>query len=425
MRYHGNASMEQAGKERRRAMRTQVFRTAALGSLAGAALFLALGSAAQAQTIASDQTAGYVLFPKIISDPQDAFNEGQRTETVIQLTNTHSESIVVHCYYVNATGRCLSGTNADGDVWCRSNSDCLIPGTAPLQGTCDTENWEPANFTITLSEQQPTGWLAGEGRNVAIVVTDPNDPNGMPGEGAGVIPPVTSNFFQGELKCIEVDAVETSVPVNANHLKGEATIYVTGGDPNDPNSTTVDVRRYNAIGVQTVLEDGSTQNDRVMCLGSDGAGCPTAEYAACPERLILNHLFDGAYAPDIDADPSVTLVPCTQRITDLTPTDITVQMLVFNEYEQRFSLGTRVECYRDINLRELSILYAIGTQGTIAGQTVFKAVGSNDPETGGFGILGIAEQGSNIGSTAYNLVYSGLNANVADIVDSHIIEADD
>lgn len=400
-------------------MRTQVFRTVVLGGVAGAALLLALGSTAQAQpaaTVASDRTAGYILFPSIVSDPQDAFNRGVTTETVIQLTNTDDEERVVHCLYVNATGRCLNGLNADGQVDCRTNADCLTTNGA---GVCDTDIWDETNFTIILSPEQPTGWLAGEGRRVEIVVVDPNDPNGMQGEGFGLILPVPTAYFQGELKCIEVDGTENALPINANHLKGEATTYEVTQDPNDPNSNEVDVRRYNAIGIQAVSNDEEAQNDRVLCLGGNGIEgniCETAEYAACPERLILNHLFDGALPLELDADPSITLVPCTQRIAESIPTALTVQMLVFNEFEQRFSLSTQVECYRDINLRELSILFAVGTQGTVAGQTVFRAVASGNRAVGGFGILGVAQMGTDAGSTAYNVVYSGMHPDAADFV---------
>jgi hypothetical protein len=91
-------------------------------------------------------------------------------------------------------------------------------------------------------------------------------------------------------------------------------------------------------------------------------------------------------------------------------------MLVFNEFEQRFSLSERVECYRELLLRDVSILYEAGVQGTFAGQTIFRGVAEGDPADGGFGILGIAENNTDVGSTAYNVIYSGVNANTADVV---------
>lgn len=384
-------------------MRTQLFRATALGGLVGAALLLAGASSAQAQAIASDRPAGFVVFPQILSDPLDAFNRGQTTETVIQLTNTDGTSVrAVHCFYVNATGQCAGGTNAIGGVDCRTNADCS-------GGTC-IPGWSETNFTIQLTAEQPTGWLASTPRDV-------DDP----GAGEGRILGVPTDYFQGELKCVQVADPLVALPVNRNDLKGEATTYVVTRDPNDPNAiTSVDVRRYNAIGFPALGTPGVVQSDRTLCLGGNGIPsnvCENAEYAACPEKLIVNHLFQGALPGLIDADPSVTLVPCTEQLTDAdNPTSVTVQMLVFNEFEQRFSLSTRVDCYRDIRLRDLSILYAVGTQGTVAGQTVLRGVADGDPAAGGYGLIGIAEEGTQAGSTAYNIVYSGTRENAADFV---------
>jgi hypothetical protein len=75
-----------------------------------------------------------------------------------------------------------------------------------------------------------------------------------------------------------------------------------------------------------------------------------------------------------------------------------------------------VECYRDIRLRDLSLLYSVGTQGTLAGQSIFRGVPDGDPASNGYGLLGIAEQATLGGSTAYNIVYSGERANAADFV---------
>jgi hypothetical protein len=134
-----------------------------------------------------------------------------------------------------------------------------------------------------------------------------------------------------------VEVSDTSLdalPLNRNDLKGEATTYVVTRDPNDPNSiTSVDVRRYNAIGVPAIGELNTVQPDRTLCLGGNGIPdnvCETAEYAACPEKLIVNHLFQGALPNTIDADPSVTLVPCSEQFLVDEPTNVVVQILIFN-----------------------------------------------------------------------------------------------
>jgi hypothetical protein len=384
----------------------------------GAALLLTLGAAtAQAQAVvASDRGAGYVIFPKILSDPLDALNRGQVIDTIVQLTNLDpNDNHVVHCFYVNATGVCTAGTNAIDGLDCLRDADCGVGGR------CNEDIWAETNFTITLTPRQPTGWIVSETREVDVVDNDPN----TPGAGDGRILAVPTDLFLGELKCVEVNNVTDVVPINRNDLKGEASTYTITRepeDPNDPNSpdvnAAVDVRRYNAIGVQALSENGADQNDRTLCLGGNGIGgnvCATAEYASCPEKLIVNHLF-----ADDDASgftfPNVTLVPCTEQLATDEPTNLTIQILVFNEFEQRFSLSTQIECLADIRLDEFSILYDIGTQGTVAGQSIFRAVADATPENGGFGILGIAEQFTDKGSTAYNVVYSGSHAGVADFV---------
>jgi hypothetical protein len=353
--------------------------------------------------VASDRPAGYIVFPKVISDPGDAFNRGQTVDTVIQLTNTDDTNPrTAHCFYVNATGECLGGTNPSGGINCRTDEDCT-------SGSCNTEIWRETNFTVDLTGDQPTGWVVSEPR-----VLDGNS------AGSGIIFGVPTDYFQGEVKCVEVNNDIDVLPINRNDLKGEATTYVVTRDPNDPNSiTSVDVRRYNAIGFPALGTAGAVQPDRTLCLGGNGISgniCQNPDYAGCPEKLIVNHLFDGA-GENIEARPSVTLVPCTEQLVALGgATSVTVQMLLFNEFEQRFSLSTRVDCYRDIVLRDLSILYDVGTQGTIAGQTIFRGVPSGNLATGGFGIIGIAEEETLGGSAAYNVVYSGMLAGAADFV---------
>ncbi len=391
-------------------MTTQLFRATALGGLVGATLLLAGARNVDAQgMVASDRPAGFVVLPKLVSDPLDSFNRGQTIDTVIQLTNTDRTTFrVAHCFYINATGICLGGSNPIGGVDCRTNEDCT-------SGVCNTAVWQESNFTLTLTAQQPTGWVVSQTRTL--------DGNSA---GSGIISPVPTDYFQGELKCVEVNNATDVIPINRNDLKAEATTYYVGRDPNDPNTiTSVDVRRYNGIGFPALGTANATQSDRTLCLGGNGIAnhiCQNADYAGCPERLIVNHLFEGA-GEGIEADPSVTLVPCTEfAVLEGDPTSVTVQMLIFNEFEQRFSLSTRVDCYRDIRLRDLSILYDVGTQGTVAGQTVLR--GAPSGVGGGYGIIGIAEQDTLGGSTAYNVVYSGMLQDAADQV-TYVAETED
>ena len=357
---------------------------------------------------ASDAPAGYIVFPKVQTDTQPTDPAAPIIETVIQLTNTAQSVRNVHCFFVSAT-------------------DC-----------------HPDNVNIRLTPSQPFAWQVSE------TVSAP--PTFVPGR----------DPFLGELKCIEVNDLGVPLPVNANDLKGEATIYTfrrVNGVVQD-----VDARTYNGIGFQTSVVSsteppdaqraclgsqtactpGGTQCgaggtcgagkcvsgtkggqgcnvnadcplsscDALMCLGATsgtGSACVAANYAACPDVLILNNFFDQAPDP-ADANPnpalkrkitnSLTLVPCTEDLTTDEPEPITVvQFLIFNEFEQRMSTTTRVECYHDSPLSnidtkvggEAGSVFNVGVQGTLAGQTRIRGVKNSDI-TIGQGMLAVAEE---------------------------------
>src|SRR3990170_5317055 len=76
-------------------------------------------------------------------------------------------------------------------------------------------------------------------------------------------------------------------------------------------------------------------------------------------------------------------------------------MLVYNEFEQRFSTSTRVDCYRNTALADIDTapgpsddaysLFAAGVQGTTTGQTRIRGVVG--PENGvGYGLIGVAQE---------------------------------
>mgnify|MGYP006256463257 CR=1 FL=1 len=383
-----------------------------LGVSSAVALVVAAAPSVYAQGITSDQTAGYVVFPKVVSDPTDMFGQGRTVDTLIQLTNTSNSPQVVHCWYVDATGLCNNGMNAVGSPAgeCRDDADCL-PG-----GTCEPQ-WSANNFSIVLSPNQPTGWVVSAGGPV-------------PAPGAEVVPPVSLDFFVGELKCVQVDGdsvtASTITPINANDLKGEATVYeVAAAD--------VDVRSYNAIGFPAVSEDGLAQNDTTLCLGdtAGNAECAAAEYASCSSRLLLTHWFDGAQvSADTDVHTGVTMVPCTQNFEQPdTQVETVVQFLVFNEFEQRFSASTEVDCFRETLLsqidrrpgQETTSIFHVAVQGTLTGQTHVRGVLGPDTSVG-HGLLAVAEEfysnstTGETGSTALNVNYAGVNAGRGDFV---------
>jgi len=224
---------------------------AAVAALAASAVvWLLPGSATAQPVVASDRPAGLVMYPKIVSDPFAlfTFGTGPRTETAIQITNTSTSTRVVHCFYVDATSHCSNNTNTfDPEAGtCRTTADCN------LGGVCQP-GWSEADFTFVMSPGQPLGWNASEGLQVG-----PGSPLFL-----GNIKAVPENYFVGELKCFEVDGTTivgpgtgtTFTPIPQNDLKGEATIYnaQSGQSP----TAFVDVRGYNAVGVQAVT--GSSQ----------------------------------------------------------------------------------------------------------------------------------------------------------------------
>ena len=193
----------------------------------------------------------------------------------------------------------------------------------------------------------------------------------------------------------------------------------------------MDSRGYSAIRVQTVVNDGSTQSepapgDKVMCLGGStaaGSDCPTAEYAACPSVLVLDSPFDQVNPGPYQFHTDLTLVPCSETLANGVPqTTTTAQFLVFNEFEQRFSTSTVVNCFKETALSSIDSprdprysIFSVNVQGTLVGQTRIRGVSGTETDTG-HGLLGIAEQVLNrtspLGqySSAYQLSYVGQNA---------------
>jgi hypothetical protein len=407
-------------RERRRAMAKRIFSSTAVCGVAVAAVLLICAHSSFAQTVASDRTAGLVIFPKIRADADDIFGQSRRVDTLIQLTNTSSTNCrTVHCYYVDATSHCSIDTNsADPGIGaCRDNRDC------DLGGTC-LADWQANNFTFSLSPNQPAGWRASVGG-----VVEPSSCSAQ----RQPIPAVREHYFVGELKCFEVDNADptTVTPINANDLKAEATIYEVESGPGG----FVDTRTYNAIGIPSRLADGSTQNDKVLCLGTTNGSTECApgaagqpEYASCPNILVLDHWFDGALVDStandggaVSATTDLTLVPCSENFEEgAQQQTTTAQFIVYNEFEQRFSASTRVSCFRETALSSIdspnqprASIFNVAVQGTLTGQTRIRPV--LGPETDvGHGLLGVAEEFNHVdgivrGSAAFDLNFIGTN----------------
>jgi hypothetical protein len=392
-----------------------------------AGLLLSVGGvgAAQAQKVTSEEPAGYLVFPKIVVDPSGLLS-GVPRDTVIRITNTDSTQRIAHCFYVDGTPRCSAGNGLDTFGACRTNADCA-PG-----GTCAVRECNVTNFDLVLTPGQPVGWRVSEGVTTTGVCDGAgpgaglpcNVDNDCPGGATcrqfgsfdfGRVPLPGSGIFLGELKCVQVDEIRDSqgnpgTPVNRNDLIGNASIYSVNGN-------VVDVQSYNAIGVQALLDNGSTQDNTTMTLGGS-----SPEYAGCPAQVVVDHFFDGAPVAGATAVQSdLTLVPCSENL-ELAPMPAVtsvLQILVYNEFEQRFSTSTTVGCFRESRLSNLdrrpgqenTSIFNVNVQGTFAGQTVIRPVLSGDGNPGN-GVLAVVEEyrqsQAGLRSAAFNVHWRGM-----------------
>jgi hypothetical protein len=312
----------------------------------------------------TERSSSILIFPKVVVDAS--------RDTFIQISNTNNSMVHAHCFYVNAAPICI-GTG-----------DCLA-GTC--SGPCEA-SWVEVDFSIVLTKQQPTHWSANSGRNpdpLAVQCSEisipPNyecDAAGLPGF-PGRVPPVNSIPFVGELRCIEVD--QSGAPLSGNHLKGEATIVSADGDAS----------RYNAVGL--LGEPFTNNGDEILCLGGGVTDeCPTgAEYQGCAERLMFTHFAEGAdsllFGPTSTVHTELTMVPCRADFEHQIPTSVRVNFLAFNEFEQQFSTGTPVDCWRSVFLGDIGSIFQIPTAQTRFVQTHLRT--SNQAISG---IVGVFEE---------------------------------
>ncbi|MGH7785712.1 MAG: hypothetical protein ACRERC_02540 [Candidatus Binatia bacterium] len=287
----------------------------------------ALASVTQAE-VSTDVSGSVLVFPKVIWTGVNATDGGPSRDTVIQLSNTSNNMVHAHCFYVN--GQTFQGQ--------------------PI--------WQVTDFTIWLTRQQPTHWVASAGRFV-----NPSDSFGSDGAGQdpGAIPPVPPGF-SGELKCIQIDA--SGVPFGGNNLKGEALIRSADGDVSKSNAV--------AILANPDLAAGDPANTLLL----DNTPIHDGEYNACPNTLLLDHFVDGATDPVISSLNPIwcsddecpirtylTLVPCSQDFENQEPAEVTVQFAIVNELEQVFSASDTVTCWETWRLADIDAPTGRCTQG--------------------------------------------------------------
>jgi cysteine-rich repeat protein len=315
--------------------------------------------------LASDQPAAIVTLPFVAVDSA----HGQ--DTILQLSNAAGNETNVRCFYEQATNHCSDSATQ----FCSADEDCA-------SNDCIT-GWKTTSFDLTLTALQPTFWRASHGRPPSI-------------------PAVGSDPFLGSVQCIIVD--NTGKPIRKNALKGQATL-----ERFKKSSAAFDVAKYNGIGIQAV---GPNNGDNVLML--DGM-----EYDACPNVLIVSHLYDGAIEPAAQksrVSTRLVLLPCTQDPFLQIPGMATVQYLTFNEFEQRFSVAKTMKVLQDSRLSQIdspadpsSSLFQFSFEATLAGQTRVRGVGS--------GLLAVAVEEHNdfktpsrLSSGAYNVDVQGDHA---------------
>jgi hypothetical protein len=361
------------------------------GNLRRTFLFVVIGTLVVAGAVklaradvASDKPGAILVFPKIVVDTSGLL--GPRTDTEIQITNTSGSVVSAHCYLINSNSHCSNSPStvctavgvaenaAPGYGGCPEGGVCLGPCGNP-----------PTNFRMTLTKRQPVTWKASEG--LGSLPCYPNGCNGgsnISSEGnPSSVPPVKEDPFIGEIKCVEVNPADETTPIAGldpsngftGDLKGEATIVSASG-------SLVDARKYNAIGIQSL---GTNNGDDTLMVGG-----PDAEYNGCPKQLIVDNLFD--YAPVVThggeiSSPVVTdltFVPCTEDFANNLPSGATLQFLVYNEFEQRFSTSIGFSCFKEVQLSDIDTrpgsfgnpqsIFSFNVQGTLAGQIKIRPV---------------------------------------------------
>ncbi len=369
--------------------------SATVGAVAFA--FVALGVAgASAQTTSTTATGSYLHFPKVvvwttspIANPALAPGDFAQ-DTVIQITNTSNAPVDVNCYYVNANRHC-GGPPGSGPV-CRTDADCPV-------GIRCTPGWQSADFQLDLTPRQPLGWVASTGLDRLPCFNCPAPDNQL-----GLVPDVAEQPFIGELRCVVVSG---DVPIDNDVLKGEATIVEAGPilpaiPPVPAPAPQVLSAAYNAIGFQATAD--GLGGDALCLGGAPGNAACAATYTPCAANLSLQHYFDGASTPAGVVNTELTLAPCSaalERGALIAPTNrVVALMLVYNEFEQRFSTSTVVSCLENMRLVDIDTpegpagdafsLFAVGTQGTLGGQTRIK--GATADSDFGPGLVALAHQ---------------------------------
>lgn len=239
-------------------------------------------------------------------------------------------------------------------------------------------------FVIYLTKQQPTQWLASQGRSV-----DPLDPScstEMPtcdgaGFDPGAIPPAppSGQDFSGELICVAVDP--GGHPLGSNNLVGRAVVKFL---------PTGDITAYNAVGLRGSDLAGETGD--LLQLGPQYDGC--AQVYSIQQRGIDSS--DGALSGDI---AHLWAVPCTQNLGLPLTQSVSVEVSATNEVESRLKASALIPYG---NPAELDLLFPAGMLTPEARLEIRSSDGAP-------GIAGVVELGYSRHAESSEIASAGAN----------------
>lgn len=299
------------------------------------AIPVVIGGAARAD-LNTDEPGSLIVFPKVIAD-------GSR-DTIIHLTNTSNMAIEAHCFYTNAYGTCENDPNTvcTDDLGCESDDEC-------------DGQWNTINFDMRLTPQQPTFWRVSTGRGADFFaapcrmnqtctcnvngggnISCPGFTSSLAFGGSFVLP--QGEQFIGELRCYEVQSLDSLAPMAANKLKGEAFLETLASG---------EISAYNAIAIQAngALDGSGLNGDLNLLLDRQNMG--PGEYNACGDSVSFTSHGVDANADILgqtgSTDGEITLVPCTALFEDI-PIPTSVQFLNWDQTELGNSQTVDVDC---------------------------------------------------------------------------------
>lgn len=173
-----------------------------------------------------------------------------------------------------------------------------------------------SGFDVELTGNQPLSWLVSSGTS---------------GTGSRIAPPF---FGDGELKCFVIP--QGSDLGSYNVVQGRALVSdsTQGVPPQTIGYSAIAFRRLNS-------------GDFTGEIDLDGVN-----YEQCPDRLHFHALTNQQNGPISE----MILVPCSEDLEAQVPSGAIVQLAVVNEFEQRFSGSTTINCFNRVSFSALGAL---------------------------------------------------------------------